>query len=83
MMSEQQQPETMEMADDATKEAAIRRLRGFAMHMAAFVFVSIILGIINFATAPGEWWFVYPMVLWGAPLALHAAFGMGLFRGFR
>jgi len=28
-------------------------------------------------------WFVFPLVAWGAPLAIHAAFAMGLFEGWR
>lgn len=63
--------------------AARCRLRGFAIHMAAFFVIIIGLGVANFFLAPGEWWFVFPMVLWGAPLAVHAAYAMGLFRTLR
>jgi len=62
---------------------ARRRLRGFAIHMAVFFVVIIALAVANFLYWPGDWWFVFPMVLWGAPLAVHAAYAMGLFRAFR
>ncbi len=77
------------MEHDETFDAASgagparRRLRGFAIHMAGFFVVLIGLGAVNFVTAPGEWWFIFPMVLWGAPLALHAAYAMGLFKAMR
>ncbi len=74
-----------ETLDDATDgaEAARRRLRGFAIHMAGFFIIIIGLAAVNFVYAPGEWWFIFPMVLWGAPLALHAAYAMGLFKTAR
>lgn len=62
---------------------ATARLRGFAIHMAVFMVVSVMMGAVNFMYAPGEWWFVLPMVMWGAPLAVHAAYAMGLFKAFR
>jgi hypothetical protein len=39
----------------------------------------IVLAPINFFLTPNRPWFVFPMVAWGAPLAIHAAFAMGLF----
>ena len=35
----------------------------------------------NFTNSPDRLWFIFPMVAWGAPLALHAAWVMGLFDG--
>jgi len=78
--------EISDLATDDSAEsasAARRRLRGFAIHMAVFFVVILGLGGVNFFLAPGEWWFVFPMVLWGAPLAVHAAYAMGLFRTLR
>lgn len=74
------------MTDAVTHEmdsAANRRLRGLAIHMAVFLVVTIGMGIVNFMHAPGEWWFILPMMMWGAPLALHAAYAMGLFKAIR
>lgn len=82
-MSNEDITEALDNAGYEDGEAARKRLRGFAVHMAVFVVVSVVLGAANFILAPGEWWFVFPVVLWGAPLALHAAYAMGLFRAFR
>jgi hypothetical protein len=65
--------------NDVSSTPARTRLRGFAIHMAVY-FVVMIAGVaVNYVFAPGEWWFALPMVAWGAPLALHAAYAMGLF----
>lgn len=67
--------------DDAIKvNPASARLRGFAIHLSVFFVVIAGLAVLNFTLFTGKWWFVFPMVLWGAPLALHAAYAMGLFR---
>jgi hypothetical protein len=34
---------------------------------------------INLVAAPGRPWFVWPMVGWMAPLAIHAAYAMHVF----
>ncbi len=66
---------------DGVPSPARRRLRGFAIHLAVY-FVVMIAGVtVNLVLAPGELWFVFPLVVWGAPLALHAAYAMGLFGG--
>ena len=60
-----------------------RRLRGFAIHMALYFVVMAGCVAANVLVAPGEWWFVLPLVAWGAPLGLHAGYAMGLFGGNR
>lgn len=70
------------MESDASS-AGNRRLRGFAIHMIVFFVFSIGMGVVNYLYAPGEWWFILPMVMWGAPLALHAAYVMGMLKAFR
>jgi hypothetical protein len=65
--------------EESLPSPAQQRLRGFAIHMAVY-FVAMAAGVTaNVLLAPGEWWFVLPLVAWGAPLALHAAYAMGLF----
>jgi len=59
--------------------AARRRRSGFLNHLIAYFGVMILLVPLNFLLAPDHPWFVYPLVLWMGPLALHAAHAMGLF----
>ena len=56
-----------------------RRLRGFGNHLLAYFAVMVVLVPLNVFTAPDTPWFLFPLVGWGAPLALHAAWAMGLF----
>lgn len=60
---------------------AARRLRGFRLHLTGYVIVVILLAAMNYVFTPGRWWFVFFMVAWGAPLAIHVAWVMGLFGG--
>ncbi|MEQ9555822.1 MAG: 2TM domain-containing protein [Rhodospirillales bacterium] len=65
--------------DDDTR--ARRRLKGFALHLMAYFIVVTVCAVLNHLKTPDQLWFIYPMVAWGAPLALHAAWVMGLFDG--
>jgi hypothetical protein len=38
-----------------------------------------VLAAVNLLIAPGQPWFVWPLVAWMAPLAIHAAYAMQLF----
>jgi 2TM domain len=60
-----------------------KRLRGFAWHLVGYVVLMAPLVAFNLIAMPDRPWFVLPLVGWGAPLALHAAFAMGLFDAFR
>jgi hypothetical protein len=62
-------------------ERRARRLRGFRRHIIGFFVVMAVLAIINYLTTPENPWFVLPLVAWGAPLAIHAAYAMELFGG--
>jgi len=75
---------TDEVADGPVNAAASARsrLRSFTFHMSAFLIVMNVLIILNFIYTPHNWWFVLPLGLWGSPLALHAAYAMGLFKVF-
>jgi len=68
-------------AEEPTHDRDRRRLRGFAIHLAIYFLTIAGCAVLNFTKSPNELWFIYPMVAWGAPLALHAAFVMGLFDG--
>jgi hypothetical protein len=67
--------------DDAERtQRARRRRNGFALHLAAyFALIAAIVPVNLFWIAPGTPWFLLPMVGWGAVLAVHCAFVMGLF----
>lgn len=70
------------MADSENQNRTARtaaRLRGFKWHLVAYFLVMAIMVPANVLTAPESPWFVWPMVGWGAVLALHAAWTMGLF----
>ena len=58
------------------------RLRGFAWHLGAYFIVSGAAVALNIAVTPETLWFPFPLVGWGAVLALHVAYVMGLFDVF-
>ena len=57
---------------------ARRRLKWFLIHLLIFGVVMIGVVVINIFMNTQKPWFVLPLVGWGAPLAIHAAFAMGL-----
>lgn len=54
-----------------------RRLRGFLNHLLVYFGVMVVVVPVNALTTPDTPWFVFPLVAWGAPLAVHAAYAMG------
>ena len=69
------------MADDERRERAKRRLRVFGFHLMGYMVVMTVLMPVNLLTMPENPWFVFPLVAWGAPLAIHVAWAMGLLDG--
>jgi uncharacterized membrane protein YdbT with pleckstrin-like domain len=65
------------MTDPSTRQRD--RLRGFKFHLIAYFAVMAVLVSINLLATPDTPWFVWPMVGWGAVLAVHTAWTMGLF----
>ena len=59
-----------------------RKLRGFLKHLLAYFVISGLAFAANLAIAPQTSWFLLPVVGWGAVLALHVAYVMGLFDVF-
>ena len=59
-------------------ERSRKRLRWFGIHLLVYFATMAVLVGINFSLAAAEPWFVLPLVAWGAPLAVHAAYAMGL-----
>ncbi len=66
---------------DEEIEALKGRLKGFGIHLALYFVIMAVLLTVNYIYWPDNPWFVLPMVGWGAVLALHAAYAMGLFGG--
>ena len=69
------------MKDDERRERAKRRLRVFGFHLMGYMVVMTVLIPVNLLTMPENPWFVFPLVAWGAPLAIHVAWAMGLLDG--
>ena len=68
--------------DDPKRAHARRRLLWFGVHILIFVAVMVVLVAVSISMNTQEPWFVFPLVAWGAPLAIHAALAMGLFDSF-
>jgi hypothetical protein len=64
--------------DSEATERARRRLRGFIIHLMVYFAAMTVLLPVNLVFMPDSLWSLLPMVGWGAPLALHAAWAMGL-----
>ena len=62
---------------------ARRRLRGFGIHLLAYFAVMAVLIGASVFFSPENPWVLAPVVGWGAVLAVHAAYAMGLFDVFR
>ena len=58
-------------------------MRAFRMHIAIYLVATIVLIGGNFILAPHYLDVVWPLLFWGAAVALHAAFVMGLLPGGR
>jgi hypothetical protein len=56
----------------------VKALKGFYTHAMVYVFVNIMLFVINLITG-GGWWFYWPLIFWGIGLGAHAlnVFGFG------
>ena len=65
------------MTDPSTRQR--NRLRGFKIHLMVYFAVMIVVVPVNLLATPDTPWFVWPMVGWGAVLAIHTAWTMGLF----
>lgn len=47
-------------------------VRGAAIHLFVYLAVNTLLIVVNFVVTPGSIWFFWPLVGWGAGLAVHA-----------
>lgn len=54
----------------------IEARRGFIIHAIVYVLVSVVLVVVNLASAPETLWFKWPLMGWGVGLLFH---GFGVF----
>src|SRR3546814_20638936 len=73
----------MPAGGDKRPDSARRRLRGFRTHIMIYFAIMVVLVLVNYLTTPATPWFLLTMVGWGSVLALHAAWALGLYDGFR
>ena len=79
-MTRRQPDEAQPRQTDMPRRAVQRRRRSQLLnHLIAYFAVMVIIVPINAYTTPEEPWFLIPVVVWGAPLALHVAWVMELF----
>ncbi|MEO1399991.1 MAG: 2TM domain-containing protein [Cyanobacteria bacterium J06635_1] len=58
-------------------EQRSRRRTAFQAHLIPYLFVNVLLVMINLSTTPHDFWSIYPILGWGLGLALH---GVHIFR---
>ena len=49
----------------------VENLKSFYINLTAYISVNILLFVINYVTAKGDWWFIFPLVGWGIGVAIH------------
>src|SRR5436309_2502624 len=52
--------------------ARVQQLRNFYVHAAVYVFVNLLLLLINLLTDASSLWFYWPLLGWGIAVAVHA-----------
>ena len=65
----------MDQKYEKTKKR-VEEIKGFYIHLIAFICVIIGLFIFNLVTTPGEWWFYWLPLGWPIGIYFH---GMGVF----
>ena len=40
-------------------------VKGFYVHLFIYIVVNVFLFIMNVLLTPGEWWFYFPLIIWG------------------
>lgn len=63
------------------EDPAMNRLQILARHFIGYFTVAAVWAVFDLMAEPQRFWFVWFMVAWGAPLAIHVAYVMGLFGG--
>ena len=73
----------MSEAGEGGETHARRRLRGFGVHLFAYFAAMVVLIGASVFFSPENPWVLVPVVAWGAVLAVHAAYAMGLLDVFK
>ncbi len=73
----------MSEAGEGGETHARRRLRGFGIHLGTVFAVMAVLIAVSIFFSPETPWLLVPVVAWGAVLAVHAAYAMGLLDVFK
>lgn len=63
------------MQNDQIAEQAqrhVRAIRGFYYNLVTYLFVNILLFIVDYITSPGDWWFYWVSLGWGFGLIIQA-----------
>jgi len=60
-------------------EKKVEERLGFYSHLAAYIVINLFLIILNLTMTPEYYWFIWPLMGWGAGLILHGmmVFGFG------
>lgn len=68
--------QTERVRTEAKRHVIRRRRRLLASHIWTFVAINGFLFAINYLSTPGEWWVLFPLMIWGLALAFHLRFGL-------
>lgn len=63
------------MADEARERAEKRlgEVKGFYSHLGIFIFINVLLFLVNILTSPGQWWFYWVTIFWGIAVVFHGS----------
>jgi hypothetical protein len=61
--------ETNEIINEAKRKASLQKT--FYSNLVAYIVVNGLLFLVNYLTAPGVWWVLYPVIGWGFMLIIH------------
>jgi hypothetical protein len=56
----------------------VEEIEGFVGHLIAYVTISVGLFVLDFLTNQDDWWFYWPLVVWGVVVVIHAAILFGV-----
>ncbi len=55
----------------------VSEIRGFYLHLLAYLIINAALAVINLLSSPQYLWFVWSLLAWGIGVALHALSAFG------
>lgn len=61
------------MTESQYREARkrVKKKKDFYEHLTTFVVMSVFFFLLNMVTAPGSWWFYWPILGWGFGVVFH------------